>query len=104
VNPSREQIEAGALAILNERLRQNGVAPVTNLDVLYPHNLLEVMADSEAALRTVESSVNADLLAALKGLISEFDDAGDDPILDAARVAIAKAAAAESNHGKDATR
>jgi hypothetical protein len=96
MNPSREQIEAGALAILNERLRQNGVAPVTNLDVLYPHNLLEVMADSEAALRTVESSVNAELLPALRELLLCHGDGSgfvqpDADVLDAARAVIARA-------------
>lgn len=54
LEPTKAQIEAGAIAIMNERLRQKGVAPLSNLDVLYPQVLLEVMADSEAALRTIE--------------------------------------------------
>jgi hypothetical protein len=74
--PSKEQIEVGALAIMNERLTQGGIPALTNLDMLYPQVLLEVMADSEAALRAVAvpelqrierlEAVNADLLTACK--------------------------------------
>jgi hypothetical protein len=80
MTPSKEQIEAGALAIMNERLAQNGVPPLTNLDMLYPQVLLEITADSEAALRAVIvpelqrcerlAAVNAELLAALKDGLS----------------------------------
>lgn len=66
MNPSREQIEAGALAILNARIGQKGLAPLSDLDILYPEVLLEVIADSEAALRSVECPADADLLAACK--------------------------------------
>jgi hypothetical protein len=80
MKPSKEQIEAGAIAIMNERLAQKGVPPLTNLDKLYPQVLLEVTADSEAALRAVIvpelqrcerlAAINADLLAALKTVLA----------------------------------
>ena len=63
--PTRAQIEVGAIAIMNERLRQKDVPPLDNLDMLYPQTLLEVMADSEAALRTMPD-IDAELLAALR--------------------------------------
>lgn len=47
--PTEEMVNAGALGIMNERLRQKGVAPLPNLDMLYPDVLLEVVADAKAA-------------------------------------------------------
>jgi hypothetical protein len=47
--PTEAMVTAGALAIMNERLRQKGVPPLPNLDMLYPDVLLEVVADAKAA-------------------------------------------------------
>lgn len=48
--PDAMQIMTGAIAIMNARLAQKGVPPLKDLDVLYPEVLLEVLADSKAAL------------------------------------------------------
>lgn len=42
-------VEAGAIGIMNERLRQAGRPPLATLDQLYPETLLEVTADARAA-------------------------------------------------------
>jgi hypothetical protein len=42
-------IEAGAIGIMNERLAQKGMPPLENLDMLYPHVLLEMLADAKAS-------------------------------------------------------
>jgi hypothetical protein len=47
--PSKTMIEAGALAIMNERLRQGGMLPLDSLDMLYPHVLIEIVADAAVA-------------------------------------------------------